>query len=93
MAAMTQEELDIAAAVLARKIFPSGIICDLTTTDLANGIKSIDDDFEGNASLLNGALSVMVNINNNLPDPFKTNLTVPEKAIALGVWAKVKFDA
>lgn len=91
MAAITTEQLERATSLLSRRLFPQGTVCDMTSTDIAAGIQSIDDDMEGNASLLNGAASLVSNLNTNLPNPFKTNISQAGKAEAIAVWAAVKY--
>jgi hypothetical protein len=52
-------------------------------TDLRAAVDSIDDTFNTPASALTQGQTVVQNINARLPEPFKGNATLAEKALAV----------
>lgn len=84
--ALSDADRRIAAADLAKRMF-SGTTANLNVDDLKAAVASIDDTMDALPGTLNGAQSVKTNFVQGLPEPFLSNSTNQQKAMALMVWA------
>jgi hypothetical protein len=89
MAQTDTQRLD-AARRLADHLFPADVVANLNLDDVKAAIGSIDD---GMHTIINN-IPVGARTNTmlqllilNLPEPFKSNSTAAQKALALSLWA------
>ncbi len=84
--ALTAQQRREAARDLAKKVFANKT-ANLNLDDLTAAVGSIDDTMDLLPGALNAVRTVKRNFVDNLPEPFQSNSTAQEKALALTVWA------
>ncbi len=85
--AQTTEQRRTAARELARRMFQeTGTTANLNLDDLLAAVGSIDDTMDLLPANLTAGQTVKQNIVSRLPEPFKSNSTAQQKAVALMAW-------
>lgn len=85
---LTQQQRTEAARELAKKLFQEvSKTANLNLDDLAAAVGSIDDTMDALPAALTAGQTIKTNFVQRLPEPFKSNSTANEKAIALMIWA------
>lgn len=87
--ALTPEQVTAAATRLARDIFGTrGATGHTHSDDLEATIQAIDDTMNQAVNTLGSQTqSMRVNLNQALPEPFKSRSTLIEKGLAIAEWA------
>jgi hypothetical protein len=86
---MNAADRRLAARELGLKMFPpgGGITATLNLDDLVAAVGAIDDEMDKLPATLNAGLTVKQNLVGALPEPFESESTAVQKALALGLWA------
>lgn len=85
--ALSAAERRLAARELAGRFYSGGTTANMNWDDFTAAIGAIDDTMDKLPANLTAGQTVKVNLVNSLPEPFKSNSTTAQKAMALMVWA------
>lgn len=92
--AQTAAQKLVAARALAAKMFGlTGATANLNLDDLVAAVSSVDtamDTIINDVPAAWGTKTIKQALLDNLPEPFKTNSTVAQKALALQIWAQIE---
>ena len=88
--ALTDTQKNQAARNLAKKLFGGGETANLNLDDLRAAVASLDTAMDTTISAIPGAWqnkTIKQALVDNLPEPFQSNSTAHQKALALMIWA------